>query len=266
MSWLAALGLTLLFVGFLGIANCRLRRPMAMVLLATSAWAGYLAFAAQGSTRHLRVTTQHAAFVENDLGSKTFTIEDVTAPGPQWAVLAAASAMLLASVLFAAGRRTLPAATTASLYAWAGFALVLGFEKSAAPAELVGWPAIEACAGFGTLVFAVLCARPGLRPLAFFARMIVFASAVRVPIALFGTWATQHQKGTHLDVHRIDFIANPITQTSLDVVPGSAEQLAWLIWVPQLVVHPVFTFFVAGGIGFAILMFLQHPPARRAGA
>jgi hypothetical protein len=89
----------------------------------------------------------------------------------------------------------------------------------------------------------------------------VFLALCHLPLAISGTLATHHELGTYLDVHAIDHIANPFTRVSTPLEPKSTAQLAWLVWVPQLVMWPAFSMMSAGGLGFAVVMIRRQPRA-----
>lgn len=148
--------------------------------------------------------------------------------------------------------------------AWGGSALLLGLQKLAAPAnlalgldlpplppfELVVWPAMLAA---GLRLASV---HPGVLPV--LGQLSIGIALAHLPLALFGTFATQQGWGTYLDVHGIEHIANPFTQVSTPLEPRSNEQLAWLVWTPQLVMWPAFTMLSAGGAAFGAVMFRRH--------
>ena len=81
----------------------------------------------------------------------------------------------------------------------------------------------------------------------------------RLPLALFGTFATQREFGTSLDVHSITMFVDPFAQSPVQVAQQSSEQLAWLIWLPNLLVMPALYMLSLSGIAFAITMFVTHP-------
>lgn len=262
MSWLSVLALAVLLTIVLGLS----RRSLRLLALAIVGGAACAAFGYAAASQHdlatLRVVDTFAAFLDNDITQKEFLIEVVSAPGWQWPALLGGYLLLWTAILAALLTRDKPPAiTTALAFAWTSVATILGLEKCGAAEALVGWPAVEVCFGLASVLCAALYARIGLRKRVYFATMIVFGTVARVPAALFGTWATQNRLGTHFDEHKITFFANPWNQQAVEVAPGSYEQLAWLVWVPQLFVLPMVTFFMAGGIGFAVLMFVQHPPA-----
>ena len=261
MPWLAVAAIACLAVILTGLCAPRARGRAAIVLAAAcSACFGYGLAARHGSCT-LRVENSFPAFMENVISDKAFFIESVTAPCWQWpALLGGLFALWTVWLVVSFGRGKPPAVVTAAAFVWLGVATILSLEKAAAPAELVGWIAVEVVCLFGTLCCAFLMARIGVRVRVFFAVLILFTTLVRVPIALFSAWATQHRLGTHLDVHPIRFFANWFTQESVDVAAGSSEQLLHLVWLPLLLVFPMITFLIAGGIGFAVLMFVQHPP------
>lgn len=261
MPWLSFIAFAVLLTIVVGLGRRSFRLPALVIVTGAACAAFAYAAAARHDLSTLRVVDTFAKFLESEIAQGEYLIETVSAPGWRWPALAGTCLTLWAVVLALALLRTKPPAiVTAAAFGWTTSATVLGLEKCAAPESLVGWPAIEACLLLATLLCAILIARIGLRIRHFFAVVIVFATLVRVPVALFGTWATQNRLGTHLDATKITFFANPMTHQSVEVVPGSFEQLAWVVWVPQLVVLPIVTFMIAGGIGFAVLMFVQHPP------
>lgn len=264
----ALLILNLFGLPALALVLPRARPAVALLLLLTAA--GLLAAAVDAGTtaRSLTVTHTFVAYVDQDMQPKDFVIETVAAPGWQWAALAAAWALGWALWSWRSGRRDAPAPAAAFVHAltlaWLGTALVLAWQKLAAPGAvalglLPAVPPIEPALLGGTLAAGVLLAQRSERIGPVFAYLSLFIAAARLPIAMFGTLATQRGWGTYLDVRSIDFIANIATQQPTELAPGSTEQLLWTLWFPQLLLWPGLSMMSAGSVAFAVWLIRRHP-------
>lgn len=254
------------------LVSPRLRRPVARAVLALGALAlatGILA----GGPRTLEIQAAIASFRDNAVVLADHPVETVTAPAWAFGLVALAFGALWFVVLGAldrstrseAGRPPPPGAGARPfahpmLLAWSGIALVLAFEKTAAPAALVQPVGFERAILPAAVAAATLFAIRLRSFLWSFIWLSLFVSVARWPIAAFGTWATQGRHGTSLDVHSIENFANPFAQQPLRVVPHSTEQLAWLLWGPNLLILPALYLLSTGGIAFAVAMFVLHPP------
>jgi hypothetical protein len=251
------------------LAALALARPQArsvaagMLFALAGAAVGYALF--QGGTeRTLTVVHSFVAYVGNRLETKDFEIEVTRAPEYAWSLLAALFAAGWGAVaLLSATRPSRPAPALHPFFwplalAWTGCALLLAWEKAAAPAELLrpaGLDRILLPAGIAAAV--LLAERCRSLPLTL-AWLTLFITACRLPIACFGTLATHGELGTSLDVHSVVHFANPLAQQPVEVEPGSTEQLAWLVWAPHLLVYPSFYLLSLGGLAFARLMMLRE--------
>jgi hypothetical protein len=251
------------------LAAPAIRRPVGFALGVAAAILMALAVGGAGETRELTVTHAFAAYVGSVIESKRFVIETVTAPGWRWAALGAAWALAWATWAIRRGRRPLAVVRWPLVgpvaAAWGGAALILGFQKTAAPAplalgldiatlphfEIALWPAMVAAA------FVLAAGRPTIPQFVFL--LTIAVALAHLPLAIVGTLFTYNELGTSLDVHSIDHIANPLTRLSTPLEPKSHEQLAWLIWTPQLLMWPALTMLSAGGAGFAAVMAQREP-------
>jgi hypothetical protein len=229
----------------------RARPRLALALVACAGVAAAVAAVEGGTSRTLAVTATFPAYEGNVIAAHAFPIETTAAPGFAWAALAA-----LAALAAAAGARLAPRPGRRSLAAPAalavvGAALTLALEKLAAPGAAVAF-GFERATLPAAFAAAWLLARERRRVLHMLALLALFVTAVRLPLALFGTLATRFHLGTRLDVHAIDTIAHPVAQVPLEL--GPAEQLWYLIWWPQAVVLPALHLLAAGGVGFFSLM------------
>ena len=258
LSILAALAL---FLGPLVALTLPARRRAAAAVLALTA--GSLAATAvleAGAERTLDVTYSFAAYVEQEVKAVDFVVDTASAPGWQWALLAAAWALLWAIWAWRVGDRLAHTLFGPAALAWGGSALVMGLQKLAAPTQLamgLGIPMVppfELAVWPGVLACMVLLARHDPKVLPFILYATLCATLAHTPLAVFGTYATKNEWGTALDVHVIDHIANPLTRVSTPLEAKSEEQIAWLVWAPQLIVLPALSMMSAGSIGFATLM------------
>ncbi|MCA8941859.1 MAG: hypothetical protein KDB80_04800 [Planctomycetes bacterium] len=213
--------------------------------------------------RTLEVTHKFSAYVGNELGNKDFPIETTEAPAAAWLLLVAGFLALWTVVLWLLRPRpgrepgTMHPFWVPMVLAWTSSALVLGLEKTAAPSELVRFFAFDRGLFFTTVAAAVLLAERCRSVFLTLSWMSLFVTLTRLPLALFGTFATRHEWGTSLDVHSIEHFANPLVQRTVSVEPASTEQLAWLIWAPHLLVLPALYMMSTSGFALGRLLFLK---------
>ncbi|MCC6784342.1 MAG: hypothetical protein IT457_15980 [Planctomycetes bacterium] len=252
-----------------------LRRKVAWSILALGALAllgGLLA----GGTRRLDVSAAFPTFRTNQIGLFDFPIETVEAPGFAFGLVCLLFLGLWAAVLLWIDRRTWPPGELRPaagsgvppfglplLLAWSGIAFILALEKTAAPAGLVRPVPFDRVIFPASIAAAALLAIRLRSVMPALLWVCLLVSAARWPIAAIATWVSEAGLGTSLDVHSITDFANPFAQVPVHVLPRSGEQFAWLIWAPQLLLLPAFYLFSAGGIAFAVAMFVLHPPEGR---
>ena len=217
--------------------------------------------------RTLAVTTHFAAFVGNQIEQKEFVLGVERAPGFAWAALHAVACFAAAAWCVlrapASGRELRARPFGAPLVlVLGGMALVLAAEKLAAPQPLVAPLPLERAALPGTIAAAILLARSGRRLPATLGLLSIFVGLTRLPVAIFGTIATRAHLGTSLDVHTVTFFANPLARMPVETAAASTEQLAWLVWAPQLVVMPAVYMLSVGGVAFAVHMYALHERSR----
>lgn len=263
---LRTLTLVLFVAPGLALATTRARRPVAAMLGLTGA-ALAVAAVLGGDARTLDVTHAFAAYEGSEMVPRSFTIEQTTAPGWQWAALCAAWCWLWAGWCWRTAGNDLAQSNAVAgplLLAWGGSALILGLQKLAAPApvalglDLGPLPPFEVALLPAMIAAAIGLAR-GRKLIHLILLLTICVAMAHLPLAIFGTIATREELGTYLDVHGIDLIANPLTRVSTPLEPKSSEQLGWLIWAPQLLMWPAFSVLSAGGAGFAAWMMFRHP-------
>jgi hypothetical protein len=156
---------------------------------------------------------------------------------------------------------------TSVAVAWTVTAVRFLLEKSAAPETLVQalgvtWLAPVAGAYIAT---GFQPTPPGWRPL--LRALLAYAVLVRGFVAAVGLVATRFGLGSHYDVSAVTSVAVVLTGEAYRFVPGSGQQVFWLILVPQLVVWPAFTV-LAGVLGAKLVGFWPRParPVARARA
>lgn len=246
LLWLAALSAVAAT-----LAAGRTRRVAAAALTGLSL--AFLALAVEAPPqRTLDVTSPFPAYVGQTVERREFVVETTTAPGYAWLFAAAGFCALWAAIGWR-GRPARGVAFTPLLLAWTGVALALVFEKLAAPTEALALR-LDGGALLGAVAVAIALARTGPTVLAYFLQLVVLMTVVRLPVAIFAVLATRWGLGTSLDVHRIEFCAHPLAQTPMSFQAGSLDQLANLVFVPQLLIHPVLAMLSAGGVGFVVLM------------
>jgi hypothetical protein len=243
LVFLVAVGLSL--VPQLGKRGAALLGGCAVGLAGLAALAG-------SADQSLQVVFSYPAFVANRVESKDFIIEETIAPAYAWTLAAAAFCGLLAGLAWRGLPHRRPL-TWALAFAWLGAGLALVLEKLAAPPAAVAFR-LDAALWLGSIAAAVALAQRGPSLVQLGLGVAIASTALRLPIALFGTLATWQGWGTSLDVHSIEFCAHPLAQTPLTLEPGSVQQLWYLVWAQQLVVYPALTFASAGGVGFLTLM------------
>ncbi|MEM7201722.1 MAG: hypothetical protein AAF628_15745 [Planctomycetota bacterium] len=248
----------------LALIHRRTAPPAALALAAAAVTFAVLSIRGAAAEATLEVTHEFAAFVGSDIRSKQFVVDRATAPGWLGPGIAALWTAAWAALAWHFGRTQRPGGPHPYLgpllHCWTGSAIVLLLQKTAAPAPLALGLQIPSLSPFAAVVWpAILAASLRLanqssRVIPFVLNLSLFVSLAHLPLAFVGTLATRGAWGTYLDVRAIDFIANPLTQVPVELVPGSTEQLAWLVWVPQLLVWPSISMLTAGGLGFAALM------------
>ncbi|MBI5850138.1 MAG: hypothetical protein HZB39_03740 [Planctomycetes bacterium] len=252
-----------------------LRRRVAWSLLGAAGLA-LCAGIVSGGARRLAVEAGFARFRDNQIEFGAFPIETVDAPGFAFGLVVLAFCGAWAMALFVLDRRSWPPgelipATGAGawpfmaplLLAWSGTALVLLLEKAAGPAGLVRPLAFERAILPASIAAAALLAIRLRSVISALLWVCLFVSVARWPIAAFGALATHFELGTSLDVHTITEFANPFAQMPVSVAPHSTEQIVWLNLGPNLLLLPGLYLFSAGGIAFAVAMFVLHPPEAR---
>ena len=250
------------------------RRRIGLAVFAVGIAALVASFVEGSADRTLEVSHRFMAEVGLNVENKEFPIETVTAPGWHWGALAAAFCFLWALALrlgSAAEPGTARALAGPLLLGFSGALLQLGFEKAAAPMELLA-PfdlALERALFPATVLGSMLLARPGRKVLHLVLYLTLFIAVTRLPIALFATLATRGEWGTHLDVHGTTVFVPPGGGTSIggiETEPGSTEQLFWLVWAPQLVLYPMVYMMSAGSAAFLRLMAARQREVNAAGS
>ncbi|MEE9127059.1 MAG: hypothetical protein V3U11_07950 [Planctomycetota bacterium] len=248
-------------IGFLAIALAcvrpLVRSRVAALLAGLGLAAGAHAILAGSSPRSLTITSIAPAYDQLDIVRKAFQVDQVTAPGFAWGLLCAVFALGWAAWAWRSRDRGPSAAFGAPLaLAWTGLALILLLQKAAAPEGLLvpfdlGPDRVLVPA---TLAAALRLAARAPRILHMVLYLSLFLGVTRVVVGIFATLATQHAWGTHLDVHRIDYIAAPVHGMPLELAPGSSQQLAWLVWFPHMLILPAIYMMSFGGIAFGVMM------------
>lgn len=220
-----------------------------------------------GATAELKVTHLAPGYEGKSVIQQPFPVAEASAPGWGWPVLLAVGFAVLAGL----GWRGDPARSEpfreGLLLAIGAVALQLGLQKLAAPAALALGPLHPPAQPSEPLLVPltiVAAMRIGWREVRFrtaLLRIFLLVSLTRIPLAIAGSWLTQNQLGTWLDVHRITFFVVPLGEMPIDTTAGSQDQLMWLVWVPQLVLFPLVTILAAGGLGFMTHMFRKGKEA-----
>ncbi len=254
---------------FLVLASALARptaRPLAAAILGLSALGALIgALVYGGGERQLEITHSFVAFVGNEIRDKAFPIETCSAPGSYWLLAWTAFALPWAAWAWLSRVRSdsnHPGSHpfwTPLLMALSGCALILVWEKVAAPADLVRPASFDRILVPASLAAVILLAQRCQAFLLTLSWLILFISICRLPLALFSTLASQRQWGTSLDIHSIQVFANPFVQYPVEVSAGSSEQFTWLIWAPQLIIYPSLYMLSFGGVAFAAVMFVTHP-------
>jgi hypothetical protein len=248
-------------LGF-GLALPRFRL-VAMGLLALAAVVGFVT----GGDGERTLTTVHTfAGYEGssqEISMVSFPTGTKTAPAAQWSLVFAGFAGFWLAVLFVLGRRDLKNPLLLPLlFGWTGAATWLGLQWAAAPAALVQpvgidrflWPA-----GFVACLLAAWTQKSALR---LFVVLSATVLLLRLPLALFSKYASDHHLGTCLDVTNVIDIVNPMTQMQFDprLEAGSSQQQFWLIWLEHVIFFPAAHFLSLFGIAFGAWMFHRHGP------
>jgi hypothetical protein len=239
--------------------------PLAGLAVALLVYAVLLA----GATAELEVTHAVQRYAGGGVEQQAFPVDRTRAPAWIWP---AGTALVLLGLAFVS-RRSDPGHSDpfreALLAAWAGLLVQAGWQYAAAPAALALGPAHPPLQAAESVLFpltAVAAVRLGWVEPRFrgaLLRLFLIVSLTRLPLALAGTWLTRERLGTWLDVHPITFFVT-LGERPIDTTPGSSDQLAWLIWVPQLVLMPLITLLGTGGLAFAAAMFRKGRMVGRA--
>ncbi|MBK8976913.1 MAG: hypothetical protein IPM29_13420 [Planctomycetes bacterium] len=269
----------LVLAHLLALALCALAlvlpawRGRAATVVGVLALAAAAAALAGPASRTAQVVFRFAAFEGANIVWKPFVVETVTAAGHAFGMSALVFALPWCAFLL--GRRPGGASGAGRhgagvhpfwgplLLAWSAVALQLAFEKTAAPHGLVEPAGLERALLPPSLAAAALLALRIRKVLPTFLWLAVFVTVARLPLAIWGTLATREQLGTSLDVHTVTRFANPFAQVAMHVDAGSNEQLAWLVWAPNLLILPGLYMLSLGGVAFAVVMWAVHAPRRR---
>lgn len=248
-------------LGSLGIAVAiaypRWRRRAAGLLLAMTVAAVAAALTAP-EQRQLTVSATFPAYEELLIVPTAFPVEEVTAPGWLWALLAAGFAG--AWTLWAGiSRKAAGPFITPLILAWTGTALWLALQKSAAPATLVQPAGIDRVLWPATLAAGLILAARCERLVHLILYLSLFVALGRLPVAILSVLASTNHWGSSLDISSITLFANPVIQAPIEVTPGSTEQHLWLIWIQHMVMMPGIYMMSIGGIAFAVHLYIKHP-------
>lgn len=266
-----ALGLALFAAPVVVIVAPRARRPTAVLLLLVALACAASSAAAAGEVATARITHTFVAYEGNRITPKAFEVEQVSGPAWRWGALCALWALAWAAYAWrAAGRASTARVFGAPLaLAWLGSALLLALQKAPAPEPLstglLGLPPAAPATLGAVLAAAVLLGRRCERAWHPFLYMALFTYLVHLPLAIFATLATRGHWGTYLDVHAVDFVADPMTRTPVELEPGSTSQLWVVAWFPLLALWPGLTWMSGGGLSFAVWMFRHAPKETSSG-
>lgn len=258
----AFLQLTAFAVVAIATARPGLRRPGAAALVAVAALAIGLATSHQGP-RSLDITHQFTAYVGLTVQAKDFPVETLRdVPAAYWGLLLAGFCLAWAAWLYFLAKR--PQGRTFGgpvILAWSGCALQLCMEKAAGPIELFA-PfdlAPDRALLPATLAGAYLLAQRGGKILPMVLYLSLFVAVTRLPLAVFGTLASQNSWGTHLDVHTATYFVPPGSNgIGIEAQAGDSQQLFWMVWAPHLVVLPALYMMSTGGLAFLSLMWQRQ--------
>lgn len=220
-----------------------------------------------GTTAELQVTHLAPGYEGKSVVPEAFVVAEASAPGWGWPLLVAAGFALLAGLGWRADPSRSEPFREGLLLGIAAVAVQLGLQKLAAPGPLALGPLHPPAQPSEPLLVPltiVAAMRIGWREVRFRTaalRIFLLVSLTRIPLAIAGSWLTQNQLGTWLDVHRITFFVVPLGEMPIDTTAGSQDQLMWLVWVPQLVLFPLVTILAAGGLGFMTHMFRKGKEA-----
>lgn len=240
----------------------RLRSRAAILLFGLAAAAISLALLEPGP-RSLTITHQFPAYVELAVLPKDFVVETLQGiPASRWGLLLAGFCGAWGIwLLVQRGGQPARAFGAPLLLAWSGCALQLLLEKAAGPSELfLPFDLAPDRALFpATLAGALLLAQPSRKILPMVVYVALFIAVTRLPLAVFGTLATQGAWGTHLDVHDATYFVPPGGGgIGLEVQSGDSQQLFWMAWAPHLIVFPAVYMMSVGGVAFLSLMWAQQ--------
>lgn len=250
-------------LGFLGIAIAIAFppwRPRTAAMLAVVCIAALAAALAAPDRRSLTVTATFPAYEELVIVPMAFPVEEVSAPGALWGLLAAGFAGAWAAWASLSRRSGTPGPFTLPLVlAWSATALWLLLQKSAAPAVLVQPAGIDRALWPATLAAALMLAARCDRLVHLILYLSLFIALGRLPVAILSVLASHNQWGSSLDVSSITLFANPLVQRPVEVAQGSAEQQLWLVWLQHLVMMPGIYMMSIGGIAVAVYLHHKHP-------
>lgn len=253
----------------LGLPLPRLRRPAILLLLAAGA-AGVAHGLTGPAERTLETVHTYAGFegASLEISMVAFPTGTVQAPGWQWPLPFAAFALFWAVYLRLLGQRTPRAPLWTALgFAWSATAVWLGMQMLAAPSAVVHPVGIDRFLFPAGIALAIGAGRTCSGLLTLFVTISVGTIAARFPAALWSKYASDHQLGTSLDIHRVVDIVNPMTQLQFEprLAPGSPEQQFWLIWLEHVLVFPALYLMSLLGIAFCVHMFTKHGPEQDKG-
>jgi hypothetical protein len=145
----------------------------------------------------------------------------------------------------ALGRRWL---LTALALSWLVTAIRFLLEKVAAPpfwTQAVGVTWLAPVVG---AFFALNLRAEGRGFRSLLAALVVYAYGVRLVVAGLMTVATRMRLGSHYDVSALVLVYSPLTGYPYTFQEGSAAQILGVVFIPQLLIWPIYTV-VAGLLG-----------------
>ena len=245
-------------------------RRLAVALLALAAVVG-LATGIGDGERTLQTVHTFAGYEGSaqEVSMVSFPTGTHTAAGWQWPLVFAAFAGFWVAVLLLLGRRGVKNPLLLPLlFGWSGAATWLLLQWCAAPSALVQPVGIDRFLWPAGLAACLLAAWTQTTALRLFLLMSMAVMLLRLPLALFSKYASDHHLGTCLDVSSVVDIVNPMTQMQFDprLEAGSSQQQFWLIWLEHVIFFPAAHFLRLFGIAFGAWMFHRHGPETQAKA
>ena len=242
----------------------KLRRH-AVAVLAVAGALGFVHAMLGPAERELITIHNFAGFQgsSQEVGVVDFPTGTVKAPGWLWPVPFLGFAVLWIVVLRRLGDRLPKSPWHLPMgFAWSACAMWLAMQYLAAPSAVVQPVGLDRFLFPAGLALALLASKQSKSLLSLLFLVSLTTVGARLPVAVFSKVASDMNLGSCLDVSSVRDIVNPMTQMQFEprLVPGSAQQQFWLIWLENVIIFPALYLMSLFGIAFGAYLMHKHGP------